>query len=92
MTGTLQLKNFGTEAAAGFTIKYYLSADNQLDPNGTLVGQSAVALGPGQTKTMKFSFAKSGTLSGEYLIAEINTAHPQNEADTSTNVAVSQIL
>ena len=92
VTGLLQVKNFGTEAAASFTIKCYLSADDQLDPSGTLVGQSAVALGAGQTKTMKFSFAKKESVSNEYLIASISTPNPQNEADTSTNVAVSQIL
>ena len=91
VTGTLQVKNFGTEAAAGFTIKYYLSADNQLDPSDTPIGQSEVALGAGQNKTMKFSFAKNESLSNEYLIASISTPNPQNEGDTSTNVAVGQI-
>jgi hypothetical protein len=92
VTGTLQVTNFGTAAAAGFSVSYYLSADNQLDPSAALIGHSPVALGAGQTRTMQFSLARNGTLSGEYLIAEISTAHPQNEADTSTNVAAGQIL
>jgi hypothetical protein len=91
VSGTLKVTNFGSAAAAGFTLNYYLSADNQLDPGDALLGHNSVALGAGQTKTMKFSFAKSGTLSGEYLIASLNTANPQNQADTSTNVTVGQI-
>ena len=91
VTGTLQVKNFGTAAATGFSLSYYLSADNQLDPSDALLGHGAIVLGAGQTKTSKFTFARSGTLSGGYLIAEITTLNPQNEADTSNNVAVSQI-
>ena len=91
VTGTLQVTNFGTAAAAGFTVDYYLSADDQLDPSDTLIGHSALALAAGQAKTIKFTHVLSDSVSGEYLIADISTANPQNEGDTSTNVAASQI-
>lgn len=91
VTGTLQVTNFGSAAAAGFTVDYYLSADDQLDPSATLIGHSALALAAGQAKTIKFNHVLSDTVSGEYLIADISTPNPQNEADTSTNVAASQI-
>jgi hypothetical protein len=91
VSGTLQVKNFGTAAGAGFTLSYYLSADNQLDPSDVQIGHSTLAVGAGQQKVVKFAYSSSGPVNGEYLIAAIGAVNPQNEADTSNNVAVGQI-
>lgn len=91
ITGTLQVKNFGTAAGAGFTLSYYLSADDQLDPSDVQIGHSALAVGAGQQKVVKFAYTPSGPVSSEYLIAAITAVNPHSEADTSNNLAVGQI-
>jgi len=87
ITGKLLASNIGTAPASGYTVNYYLSTDNQLDPSDTLLGSAKLALGAGQHKVVTFKFFPSGTVSGEYLIAAISPNNPPGVVNPNNNVA-----
>lgn len=91
VTGNLDVVNQGTAAGSGFTVKFYLSDSAVLGSDATFLGQKGVSLGVGAKTTLKFTFKPSGAVSGKYLIANITSRNPQNEANTANNTAAGQI-
>ena len=78
VTGKLLASNIGTARAAGYTVNYYLSTDDQLDPSDSLLRSSKLALLAGQHRVLTFNFSSVASVSGEYLIAAIA---PNNSPD-----------
>jgi hypothetical protein len=87
ITGKLLAHNIGTLPASGCTVKYYLSTDQQLDPSDKLLGSAKLALSAGQHQVLTFSFAHSGAVSGEYLIAALSPNNSPDVLNPNNNVA-----
>ncbi len=91
VTGKLQVTNIGTAPTAKSAINYYLSTDNQFDPDDTLLGSAKLALGPDQSKVVDFKFSPAGSVSGQYLIAVTTPANSPDEVNANSNVAAAVI-
>jgi hypothetical protein len=89
--GKLLVRNIGTAPASGYTVNYYLSTDNQLDPSDTLLGRTKLALGAGQHNVVTFNFSHSGAVSGEYLIAAISPNNSPGVVNSDNSVAAALI-
>jgi len=70
--GKLLVSNIGTASASGYSVNYYLSTDNQLDPSDILLGRTKLALSVGQHNLVTVNLSHSSAVTGEYLIAAIS--------------------
>jgi hypothetical protein len=92
ITGKLTVNNSGTAAASGgFVVKYYLSADDQLDAGDNLLGSTKLTIASGQHRVLTYAFTPTGAVSGEYVIAQIVAPSPQDIANPNNQTAVALI-
>lgn len=87
VTGLLRVSNQGTENATGFRIAYALSDSPVPDTSNAMVGRMQITLSPGKTRLVKFTFLTAASVSGKYLVAQITSKHPEEEANITNNVA-----
>ena len=87
------MNNIGTAAASGgYTVNYYLSADNQLDPGDNLLGQHEVDdRRPANIGCSAYAFTPTGAVSGEYLIAQMSPEVRLDIVNPTIDVAVALI-
>jgi hypothetical protein len=89
--GKLLVSNIGTASASGYTVNYYLSTDNQLDPSDTLLGRTKLALSAGQHNVVSVNLSHAGAVSGEYLIAAISPNDSPGVVNSGNSVAAALI-
>jgi M6 family metalloprotease-like protein/uncharacterized delta-60 repeat protein len=88
----LRSTNQGGQAAGGFVIKVFLSADAVLDAGDLLKKSVRVpSLAPGQARTDTILFVSPSSMAGKYLISQIDAADEVIEADEGNNLVVEQI-
>jgi hypothetical protein len=91
ITGQLLVSNIGTAPASGYSVNYYLSSDNQLDPSDILIGHTKFALAAGQHNVVSCNFSHFGAGNGEYLIAAISPSDSPDVVNSGNSVAAALI-
>ena len=80
--GVLRIQNVGTlTTTKPFRVKFFLSADTTLDASDALVGQQDIgfSFNPGAVKNIGFNYSPEASVSGQFIIAVIDTGIPANK-------------
>jgi hypothetical protein len=83
----LEVRNLGAGKSKGTPIALYLSNDAVLDPGDVPLSlhKAAGAVAPGDTRRVKISFARTGSLTGLYLIAVLDPKGRLDDLDRPNN-------